>query len=444
MSRLLITNAQIFQLSQNGDKVNILTHHEVLVNGNRIEAVQPTGSADPSHFETVIDADELLVMPGLINCHAHVPMVLWRGLAEDVSIDRWFNDLMWPLESNLQAEDVYWGMLLGLIEQIECGVTAVADHYFHMTYAAQAVEKIGARALLGYAMFGSQGLGMVKQTARFVQEYQGAANGRIRTIMAPHAPYTCDDAFLSASAKAAQRLGVGIHIHVSETPAQTIASYQKRGITPIEVLQRTGILDVPTILAHVCGATPTDIGLLEKYPVGIAHAVKTYLKLGEKTAPVVEFAAAGIPVGLATDGVVSNSTLNLWETLRLMALTQKERMGQGEAMPIGQALAIATHGSARVYGQPDELGSVTPGYLADLILIDLNGTHHQPLYNIPASLVYNMQAPDVRTVIIDGQVVMHDRQLLTIDKAEVIAQVRSRMSRLSQLDPEKRIQRYGN
>jgi 5-methylthioadenosine/S-adenosylhomocysteine deaminase len=335
-------------------------------------------------------------------------------------------------------------MLLGLIEQIECGVTAVADHYFHMTYAAQAVEKIGARALLGYAMFGSQGLPMVEETARFVKDYQGAASGRIRTIMAPHAPYTCDDAFLRASAQAAQRLGVGIHIHVSETTQQTVASLRKRGITPLQVLEQTGILDVPTILAHVCGATPADIRLMERYPVGIAHAVKTYLKLGHPTAPVTEFVAAGLAVGLASDGVVSNSTLNLWETLRLMALTQKERTGMGEAMPIGQALSIATHGSARVYGLPDELGAVAPGYLADLILIDLNGTHHQPLYNIPASLVYNLQAPDVRTVIIDGQVVMRDRQLLTIDKEEVIEQVRSRMERLSYLDPEKRIQTYDN
>src|SRR5690606_34651016 len=266
--------------------------------------------------------------------------------------------------------------------------------------------------------------------------------GRIRTIMAPHAPYTCDDDFLRASAQAAKRLGVGIHIHVSETTDQTVASLARRGMTPVQVLERTGVLDVPTILAHVCGATPDDIRLLERYPVGIAHAVKTYLKLGQDTAPVVEFLAAGLPVGLASDGAVSNSTLNLWEPLRLMALTQKQRARMGEAMPIAQALHIATRGSARVYGMPDELGAVAPGYLADLILIDLSGAHHQPLHNIPASLVYNLQPGDVRTVIIDGQVVMRDRQLLTIDRDEVIAQVVSRMERLSYLDPAKRIQTY--
>lgn len=442
MSHLLIHNAQV--LTQTGDQGSALPNQAVLIRNNRIEAVQPTGSADPSQFDTVIDANGQLVMPGLINCHAHVPMVLWRGLAEDASIERWFNDLMWPLENNLQPEDVYWGMLLGLIEQIESGVTSVADHYFHSTYAVQAVEKTGARALLGWAMFGSQGLEIIEETARFVRDYQGAADGRIRTLLAPHAPYTCDDEFLRAAAQAAQKLGVGIHIHVSETPQQTIASLRTRGITPLQVLEQTGVLDVPTILAHACGATPADIRLMEKHPVGIAHAVKTYLKLGEQTAPLLDFLAAGLPVGLASDGVVSNSTLNLWEVLRLMALTQKERAGMGEAMPIGQALAIATQGSARVYGLPDELGAVAPGYLADLTLIDLNGTHHQPLYNIPASLVYNLQVPDVQTVIIDGQIVMRDRKLLTIDKAEVFAQVRARMDRLSYLDPAKRIQTYTN
>lgn len=442
MGRLLITNAQVLQVDRAGTQASVLAGQDVLVNGNRIEAVQPTGSADPSHFETVIAADGKLVMPGLINTHAHTPMVLWRGLAEDVSTERWFNDLMWPLENNLQPEDVYWGMLLGLIEQIESGVTSVADHYFHSAYAVQAVEKIGSRALLGYAMFGSQGLGMVEETASFVEEYQGAAHGRIRTIMAPHAPYTCDDGFLRATAEVAQKLGVGIHIHVSESNMQTVACLRKRGITPIEVLEQTGVFDVPTILAHVCGATPGDIRLMEKYPVGIAHAVKTYLKLGHKTAPIIEFRAAGLAVGLASDGAVSNSTLNLWEPLRLMALTQKERMEQGEAMPIAEALAIATRGAAQVYGQPDALGAVEAGYLADLILVDLDGTHHQPLYNIPASLVYNVQGSDVQTVIVDGNVIMRDRKLLTIDKAEVYAQVRERMARLSVLEPEKRIQTY--
>jgi 5-methylthioadenosine/S-adenosylhomocysteine deaminase len=442
MSDLLLRNALVLQIDPDGRRATILRDHDVLIGGSRIESVQPTGQADPSHFREVINCTDRLVMPGLINTHAHVPMVIFRGLAEDVTIDKWFNDYIWPLESNLQAEDVYWGMQLGLAEMIEAGVTSVADHYFYMDEAAQAVEKAGTRALLAWAIFGSQGEAMVGRTADFVRKWQNAASGRIRTWLAPHAPYTCDDDFLRACVKAAQTLGVGIHIHVSETMDQTQASVSKRGKTPVQVLTEVGVLDVPTILAHVCGALPQDIELLAKYPTGIAHAPKTYLKLAMDIAPVLAFRAAGIPVGLATDGAVSNNTLNIWESLRLLAMMQKDRAETPEAMPIAEALHIATRESARVFGLGHELGAVEPGNLADVIVVDLSGVHHQPLHSITASLVYNVQPADVQTVIIDGKVVMRDRQLLTLDKAEIVAQVRASMARLAQRQPDKRIQSY--
>jgi 5-methylthioadenosine/S-adenosylhomocysteine deaminase len=442
MSDLLLQNAMVLQIDPDGTRANILREHDVLISGSRIEAVLPTGQIDPSQAREVIDATDRLVMPGLINTHAHVPMVIFRGLAEDVTIDKWFNDYIWPLESNLQAEDVYWGMQLGLAEMIEAGVTSVADHYFYMDEAAQAVEKAGTRGLLAWAIFGSQGAGMIERTGEFVRRWQGAAEGRIRTWLAPHAPYTCDDDFLRASAKAAAALGVGIHIHASENMDQTRASIAKHGKTPLQVLADVGVLDVPTILAHVCGALPQDIELLSKYTTGIAHAPKTYLKLAMDIAPVAAFRAAGIPVGLASDGAVSNNTLNIWESLRLMALMAKDRAETPEAMPIAEALHVATRGSARVFGLPDDLGAVEPGYLADVIIVDLGGVHHQPLHSVTASLVYNVQPADVQTVIINGRVVMRDRQLLTLDKAEIIAQVRAGMARLAQRQPDKRIQSY--
>ncbi|MEO1666129.1 MAG: amidohydrolase [Chloroflexota bacterium] len=439
---LLITNTSVLHVVADGSEVTVLESQEIVIEGNQITAVQPTGTANPTEFTDVIDAGGKLAMPGLINCHAHVPMVLWRGLAEDASIDRWFNDLMWPLENNLEPEDVYWGMLLGLIEQIEAGVTAVADHYFHLEHAVRAVTEAGTRALLGYAMFGSQGMTKIEETAAFVEEFRGAADGRIRTIMAPHAPYTCEPDFLRATADVAAQVGVGIHIHVSETREQTIGSLRRYGKTPVQILEETGVLNVPTILAHVTGATSDDINILAEYDAGIAQAVKTYMKLGKDVGPVLEFDAAGISLGIATDGVVSNSTLNLWETMRLLALSQKSRAQIGEVMPIPKTLAIATHGSAKVYGLPDDIGAVEAGRLADIILIDLSETHHQPLYNVGMSLVYNMQPTDVKTVIVDGRVIMRDRELLTIDKQRVFTEVRSRMERLSYIKPENRIQTY--
>jgi 5-methylthioadenosine/S-adenosylhomocysteine deaminase len=442
MSDLLIQNCNVLQIAPDASAASILTSHDILVKGNRIESIQPTGQADASHFKQAIAAEGLLAMPGLINCHAHVPMVIFRGLAEDVSVDRWFNEYMWPLESNLQPDDVYWGMQLGLAEMIEGGVTTVNDHYFHMHLAAQAVEKAGTRALLGWCVFGTNGIEMIEKTGQFIQEWQGAANGRIRTIMAPHAPYTCDDDFLAACARKATELGVGIHIHASERLSQTKSSLEKRGITPIQVLEQTGILDRHTIIAHGCGLLPEDIERLAKRNAGVTCSPKTYMKLTSGMTPVIELRAAGVPVGLATDGAVSNNTLDIFESLRLMTMMQKVKHDSSEAMPIPEALHVATRGSAAVLNREDDLGALEPGFLADIILVDLSGMHHQPLYNSPGSLVYNTRASDVRIVIVDGQVIMQDRKLYTLDKDEIVGELKTRMERLSDRHPDRRIQVY--
>ena len=431
MSDLLIKNCSVLQLNDDGTNAKILTKQDIAIKGNLIEAIQPTALADESHFRTCIDAKGMLAMPGLINTHAHVPMVLLRGGAEDVTLEKWLNNCIWPIERHLTSEDVYWGMLLGAIEMIEAGVTSVADHYFYMDSAAKAVEKVGIRANLGWAMFGSQGNSIIEQTSAFVRQWQGAAHGRIQTMMAPHAPYTCDDDFLRATVRAAEKLGTGIHLHVSETKEQTQASLHNRGLTPIQILEQTGVLSVPTILAHAGGALPNDIEIVARYRTGIAHAPKTYLKLAMDIAPVTEFRQAGVPVGLATDGAASNNTLDLWESLRLLVMMQKFLHRKPEVLSVPEALYIATVESARVFGQVEKLGKLASGYLADLILIDLERVHHQPNHNIPANLVYSLRPEDVQTVIIDGQTVMHSRQILTVDKTEVISRVRSSLNRLA-------------
>jgi 5-methylthioadenosine/S-adenosylhomocysteine deaminase len=369
-------------------------------------------------------------------------MGIFRGLAEDVDIETWFNEYMWPLESNLTADDVYWGMQLGLAEMIQAGVTAVADHYFHMDRAAAAVEQAGTRAALGWAVFGDQGADGVARTASFADEYRGAADGRITTWLAPHAPYTCDIPFLEAVAREAGRLDLGIHIHAAETTGQTRASVEAHGRTPIEILADAGVLERPTILAHCCGVTENDIELMASKPCGVAHAPKTYLKLAMGAAPVTDFRGAGVPVGLATDGPVSNNTLDVLESLRLMAMVQKHELRDPRALSIGEALTIVTRDSARVYGLPDDLGRIAPGWLADIVLIDLSGPHNQPPHDPAANLVYSVRASDVHTVICDGRLLMRDRELLTLDLAEIVARVGESMERLSRRVPHARIQLY--
>ena len=442
MVDLLIRNVNVLQIR--GEVASVLHSQDILVAGNRISTIQRSGRLDPSHAHTVVEGDGQLAMPGFINAHAHVPMVLWRGMGEDVNLESWFNDHIWHLEANLEPEDVFWGMQLGLLEMIEAGITAVSDHYWHMDYAARAVERAGTRALLGQAMFGGNGMRQIEETAAFAVRWQNQAGGRIRTILAPHAPYTCDDDFLIASAKQAERIGSGIHIHVAETVEQTQASLAKHGLTPIEVLQNCGIFNVPTVLAHAVGATSADLETLAELaqPAGIAHCPKTYAKLAMGLPNLVEARKMGISIGLGTDGAVSNNTLDLWEAMRLTALGQKQRTGDAENLTIPQALAIATKESASVYGQGDELGDLAEGKLADIILVDLSGTHHLPLNSITASLVYNAQAGDVRTVICDGAVIMQEREHKTLDKSEIMEQILPRMERLRRRENAGSIQRY--
>jgi 5-methylthioadenosine/S-adenosylhomocysteine deaminase len=441
MSDLLIRGCTVVHIDS-PQQARVVPAQDIAIAGNRIRAVLPTGQANPARFAQVVEAQGLVAMPGLINCHAHVPMVLFRGLAEDVSIDRWFNEYIWPLENNLTPGDVFAGELLGAAEMIRAGVTSVADHYFHMDDAARAVEQSGMRALLGWAIFTSSGEAMIERTADFVSNWHGAANGRIRACMAPHANYTCSDDYLRAVAYRARQLGVSIHIHAAETMSQTEASLAKTGLTPIQTLEMTGILDSPTIIAHGCGLLPEDIDILARYEAGVAHAPKTYLKLAMDVTPILAAREAGVPIGLATDGACSNNTMNLWESLRLMAMMQKDRAGSPEVLPIPEALYIATRESARVFGLENELGALEPGYLADIILLDLGGLHHQPLYSVTASLVYNVEPPDVHTVLIDGEVVMHNRKIHTVDVPAVIAQTQASRARLSQRNVDQRIQTY--
>ena len=444
MTKLLIHNCMALIPDEESGLPTLRENLDILIDKDKITALRPSDAKTPPQADQVIDARGMLAMPGLINTHAHTPMGIFRGLAEDVTIERWFNEFMWPLESNLTEEDVYWGMLLGLAEMIEGGVTTVADHYFFMDKAGEAVTQAGARAALGWAVFGDRGYKALDATADFVTRWQGKAEGRITALMAPHAPYTCDDDFLRATVARAKNLGVGIHIHAAETLGQTEASQKKRGLTPIQVLAETGVFDVPTIIAHGCGILAEDIALMKEAsaPIGVAHAPKTYLKLGMGLTPILPLQKAGIPVGLATDGPVSNNTLDIFESLRLMAMLQKHEARNPEVMTIPQALDIATRGSAAVLGMADKIGQLSPGYLADIILVDMSGAHHQPLHRPLASLVYNTRASDVQTVIVNGKVIMQDRRLLTLNKAEIIRRVGQNMTRLSRRVPKNRVQLY--
>jgi len=440
MQTLLIEGCDLLTV-ENGN-VRFLPHQDILIEGTHIKAIGPTGSLSVPKEATRLSAQGLLAIPGLINTHAHVPMVLFRGLAEDVTIESWFNDYIFPLESNLTPEDVYWGALLGLAEMIEAGITYVADHYFFMDEVAQAVSEAGLRANLVWAVFGHEGEQKLARTVEFVKRWQGTAEGRITTWLGPHAPYTTTPDFLRLCAHYARDLDVGIHIHVSETAAQVAHSHQLYGMSPVRVLLESGVLEVPTLLAHCLYPEEEDYKILADHPTGIAHAPKTYLKLGMGTAPVSRFRSVGIPVGLATDGAVSNNTLDILEQMRLLALTQKDAAHDSTVMPIAEVLAMAFLDGARVVRQDGVLGALKPGFLADIALLRQDRLAMFPRYNPVANLIYSASAQDVDTVICNGQVLMQNRRLLTLDKERIKEEVQQRLERLNQRVPGRRIATY--
>ncbi len=414
------------------------------ITGGRFTRIEPHPDEMPRATK-IIDAGGQVAMPGLINTHTHAAMTLLRGVAEDVAIAHWFNDYIWPMEVNVGERDVYLGTLVAIAEMIECGVTTFADHYFHMDHAAQAVLESGIRANLGSAFFSSQGADGLAHSVAFAERWHGRADGRITTSIAPHAPYTVNDDDLTAAAEAARQLGVRVHLHAAEDIIQTNASLRARHATPIQVLDRTGVLDAGAIIAHGNGILPDDVALLalRRDRVGVTHGPKGYLKfaMGPLT-PIASLRAAGVNVGYCTDGAASNNTLDILETMRITALSQKQIADDATWFRSGIALEIAGPGSAAVLGQQGEIGALKVGARADVILIDVSGFHCQPLHDIAATVVYSVQPSDVRTTIVDGHVLMQDRNLLTINRDALLDEFRQRAREITDRTHGRTIQDY--
>ncbi|MFD5569322.1 amidohydrolase [Streptomyces cadmiisoli] len=410
--------------------------------------------------ESVIDADEAaglsaverldargqVAMPGLINCHTHAPMVALRGAAEDLPTEEWFNDVVWPVESNLTERDVELGARLACAEMIRAGVTCFADHYFAMDAVAAVVEECGIRAHLGEAYFSSQGPGGREKSLEFALRHRGAADGRITTALAPHAPYTVTDADLAATAELARAHHLPVHIHAAENRDQTDTSLARYGVTPVEVLHRTGLLgETDLLLAHGTGIHDRDLPLLERANTrtAVATAPRGYLKFGwPTTTPVRALRSIGIPVGLATDGAASNNSLDVWESMALTALIQKSTEGDPRWLTARQALHHATVQSARAVGLGDTVGRIAPGRRADIVLVGLDGPHTQPVHDLAATLVHSARSSDVRTTVVDGRILMRDRELLTLDVAPVVGELTRRTPALLDRGHGRRIQEY--
>jgi 5-methylthioadenosine/S-adenosylhomocysteine deaminase len=314
-----------------------------------------------------------------------------------------------------------------------------------MDAVAAVVEECGIRAHLGEAYFSSQGPQGREKSLEFALRHRGSAGGRITTALAPHAPYTVTDTDLAATAQLALEHGLPVHLHAAENRDQTDTSLSRHGITPIEVLDRAGLLATDLLIAHGTGISDRDLPVLERASghIAVATAPRGYLKFAwPDTTPIRALRAIGIPVGLATDGAASNNSLDVWESMALTSLVQKSTEGDPRWLTSRQALHHATLQSARAVGLGDSIGCIAPGRRADIVLVDLTGPHTQPVHDLAATLVHSARSADVRTTIVDGRVLMRDRELLTLDVPAVVRELGERLPALVDRSHGRRIQEY--
>lgn len=419
MTRILIENATVVTL----DDANSIYHDAaILVDGDSIAAIG-LGAANMTADER-LDVGGRVVMPGLYNAHTHAAMTFARGYAEDLPLDRWFNERIWRLESALTPDIVYWGTMLAIVEMIRGGVIGFGDHYFHMDRVAQAVTETGVRANLAWAVFGTpeeEEVGTtIPLTVEFVRRTEGAADGRLTASLGPHSPYQCPDSFLARTAAVAVREGIGIHIHASETAEQVQQSIATFDMSPIELLAHRGLFETHTILAHAIHANDWDLDTLAQKDVNVVQCPSTHLKYAMGVTRVPDMMERGINVALGTDGAGSSTALNLWREARLAVLTQRQAHGDPAALGGAMPLQMAATNGARTLGFRKS-GILAPGYAADLIVVDTTATHFRPLHDIIAALVWCTEPADVCDVMVAGQWLMRDRQMLTVDEGQVVA-----------------------
>ncbi|MEU0090816.1 amidohydrolase [Kribbella sp. NPDC006257] len=444
MRQLVVRNCSVLVVPQVGE-CRVDEAQDIHIQDGAIIRIAET---EPAYTEVeVLDATGLLAVPGLTNSHTHSPMVMMRGAAEDVSIDDWFNRKIWPMEVNLTPERVKVGARLACAEMLLGGVTTFVDHYFHADQIAAAALESGIRADLAPTFFsstGTEGREAAFEAAREIRAL-GQSSGRITASLGPHAPYTVSDEDLRRTAEVARTEGFRVHLHAAETDDQTHSSIDQHGVTPIEVLARTGVLEAGALIAHGCGIRDADLALLQPYRdrTAIACCPKVYLKLAMgSTTPIKALQENGIPIGIGTDGAAVHNTLDVWESLRLVALTQKQREQNAEWMTISDTLRLATRGGATAAGLANLTGALEPGRRADIALVDLKAPHHQPVHDPRANLVYSTRASDVVHVLVDGEVVVRDRTLTKVDLTGIIEDARSLAHTLVDLSANATIQTY--
>ena len=415
MSTLAVVGGQVLRPDMTVERADVLLDQE----SGTIETV-----GDPAEVpdgDEHLDAAGGLVIPGLVNAHTHVAMTLFRGSADDKPLDAWLQEDIWPVEAELQAEDVTAGTRLGIAEMIRSGTTAFGDMYFFMPEVADAAAEAGVRARLGH---GCLTVGKDDEQAHedfeaglaFAREYDGAGDGRVRTMFTPHSLTTVDEAFYREYVPRAREEGVPIHFHANETENEVEPILDERGERPLSYADDLGLLAADSFIAHGVHVDDAERGLLAERDTAVVHCPASNMKLASGMAPVQAMLDAGVTVGLGTDGAASNNDLDMFDEMRDAAMLGKLAADDASAVAAPTVVEMATQGSAAALGF--DSGRIAEGANADLAVLDLDALHLTPQHDLVSHLAYAARGSDVRHTVCDGTVLMEDRELLTIDEEQ--------------------------
>lgn len=431
MSILIKNIKEIYTVDED---FRVINNGFMIIENNKIKSIGKHDSeqVDEKRYDKVIDGTDRLALPGFINTHTHSAMTLLRGYADDLPLQEWLEEKIWPFESKLSEADIYWGSLLAIMEMIKSGTTTFNDMYFEMDRVAAAVKETGMRAVLGQGLIEmkdkSKGL---NKAVEFAVNWRKQAEGRITTMLAPHAPYTCSPAYLEKIIALSEKHNLPIHIHVAETRNEFDDIKSNYNMTPTALLADVGLLERPVTAAHCVYTTEEDIQLLAARNVGVAYNPMSNMKLGSGIAPVLKMMSNDINVGFGTDGVSSNNNLDLIEEARTGSYLQKVDNLEATALKIKEIVHMLTQTGADILNL-NNLGQLKQGFLADIILVDVkNNVSSYPHHNNLSNLFYAGNGQQVETVIVNGEIIMQDKDLLTIDEDKVYKEVEQRAAYLS-------------
>jgi len=403
----------------------------VVISGDSIEEVSDCQRSPLPDTEEIINAEGALIMPGLINSHVHSPMTIFRGMADDLPLKTWLFDHIFPAEArHINPDTVYWASLLGCLEMIASGTTTSVDSYFLADGIVKAAAQAGIRALVAQGIIDFPAPGVpdpgenLHVASAFLERWIGSSD-LMRPGIFCHSPLTCSQETLQKAYEISTRFGTPLQLHLSETKEEPVEIEKRRGLRPVFYLDHLGLLNSTLIAAHAIHLDEEEIDLLTKRGVRIAHCPESNMKLGSGIAAVAKMLKKGVTVGLGTDGCASNNDLDLFGEMDTAAKLAKVTELDPTILDAMTVLRMATIEGARVIGLEDEIGTIEAGKKADIIIVDTHTPHMTPMYNPYSQLVYSASGGDVRDVIINGRILYRDRRFTTLDKDEIMNEVKS-------------------